>query len=320
MTEAETRLRALLDERIVVLDGAWGVLLQGRGLSEEDFRGERFSGHDREVKGDPDLLNLTRPEIVSEIHRAYFDAGADITTTNTFTATSIAQADYGLQDAVYDMNVAGARLAREAAALGPDRLRRRLGRPAQRDALDLAQGRRPVVPHGQLRRGARGLRGADPRPASTAASTCCWSRRSSTPSTPRPRSLAAKEVGARAAALDLGHDHRPQRAHALRPDDRGVLDSRSSTPSRSASGSTARSGPREMRPYVAELARIAPTYVSCYPNAGLPNAFGGYDEAAEDHAQPPGRVRRRRARQHRRRLLRHDARAHPGRLRTRSGG
>jgi 5-methyltetrahydrofolate--homocysteine methyltransferase len=76
------------------------VLLQGSGLTEADFRGERFAGHDRDVKGDPDLLNLTRPDIVRSIHDAYFQAGADITTTNTFTATSIGQADYGLQAAV----------------------------------------------------------------------------------------------------------------------------------------------------------------------------------------------------------------------------
>ncbi len=109
------RLNALLSERIAVLDGAWGVLLQGRGLSEEDFRGTRFAAHERDLKGDPDLLNLTQPAIVSEVHHAYLRAGADITTTNTFTATSFGQGDYGLQDAVHDMNVEGARLARAAA-------------------------------------------------------------------------------------------------------------------------------------------------------------------------------------------------------------
>src|SRR5919201_4092628 len=109
------RLRVLLEQRILVLDGAWGVLLQGRGLTEEEWRGERFRDHPRDVKGDPDLLNLTRPDIVASIHRAYLEAGADVTTTNTFTATSIGQADYGLEDAVYELNVAGARLARAAA-------------------------------------------------------------------------------------------------------------------------------------------------------------------------------------------------------------
>jgi 5-methyltetrahydrofolate--homocysteine methyltransferase len=113
--DVRSRLTSTLAERIMVLDGAWGVLLQGRGLTEDDFRGERFRDHPQDVKGDPDLLNLTRPDIVSSIHEAYFDAGADITTTNTFTATSIGQADYRLQDAVRDMNIEGARLAREVA-------------------------------------------------------------------------------------------------------------------------------------------------------------------------------------------------------------
>src|SRR3712207_9542907 len=79
-------------------------MLQHQGLSADDYRGERFRDHPRDVKGDPDLLNLTRPDVVLDVHRAYLEAGADITTTNTFTATSIGQADYGLEEAVYDMN------------------------------------------------------------------------------------------------------------------------------------------------------------------------------------------------------------------------
>src|SRR3954454_13264172 len=112
--DVATEIKQIAAERILVLDGAWGVLLQNRGLTEADFRGERFASHPRDVKNDPDLLNLTRPDIVREVHDAYFAAGADIATTNTFTATSIGQADYALEDAVYDMNVAGARIAREA--------------------------------------------------------------------------------------------------------------------------------------------------------------------------------------------------------------
>src|SRR2546423_13615115 len=115
MSDARTRLEAILRERIAVLDGAWGVLIQQQVKGEGAYRGERFEDHPRDVAGDPDLLNLTRPKDVLEIHRAYFAAGADIATTNTFTATSIGQADYGLQDSAYEMNVAGARLAREAA-------------------------------------------------------------------------------------------------------------------------------------------------------------------------------------------------------------
>src|SRR5439155_11308556 len=127
VTDTRRQLEKILAERIVVLDGAWGVLLQGRGLTEADFRGERFREHPRDVKGDPDLLNVTQPEIVTSIHHEYFAAGADITTTNTFTATSIGQGDYGLEGAVRDMNLNGARLARAAAdewtAKTPDRPR-----------------------------------------------------------------------------------------------------------------------------------------------------------------------------------------------------
>ncbi len=93
------RLESLLAERIFVLDGAYGTAIQGRGLEDADYRGARFRDHPRDVKGDPDLLNLTRPDVVEQIHRSYLEAGADIVTTNTFTATTIAQADYGLEDA-----------------------------------------------------------------------------------------------------------------------------------------------------------------------------------------------------------------------------
>src|SRR5215467_7180025 len=108
-------LAKALDQRILVLDGAWGTRLQGAGLEPSDYYGERFKGHHRDLSGDPDVLNLTRPDVVLDIHRQYLAAGADITTTNTFTATSIGQADYGLEGSVRDMNLAGARLARQAA-------------------------------------------------------------------------------------------------------------------------------------------------------------------------------------------------------------
>src|SRR5947199_1037433 len=114
-TTTRQRLEAVLRERIAVLDGSWGVLIQRDVRGEEAYRGERFRDHPRDVAGDPDLLNLTRPEIVSGIHRRYFEAGADIATTNTFTATRIGQADYGLQEYAAEMSLEGARLARAAA-------------------------------------------------------------------------------------------------------------------------------------------------------------------------------------------------------------
>jgi 5-methyltetrahydrofolate--homocysteine methyltransferase len=113
--DAAAAIRRIAQERILVLDGAWGTMLQGAGLTATDYHGERFAGHPVELTGNPDLLNLTRPDLVAQIHRRYLDAGADITTTNTFTATSIGQADYGLEDAVSELNLAGARIAREEA-------------------------------------------------------------------------------------------------------------------------------------------------------------------------------------------------------------
>src|SRR5437763_8586701 len=113
--DARTRLEAILRDRIAVLDGSWGVLIQREVRGEDAYRGERFASHPRDVAGDPDLLNLTRPDVIRDIHRRYFDAGADIATTNTFTATRIGQADYALEDYAAERSREGARLAREVA-------------------------------------------------------------------------------------------------------------------------------------------------------------------------------------------------------------
>jgi len=116
VTDTRQRLEAILRERIALLDGSWGVLIQRELRGEEAYRGERFRDHSHDVAGDPDLLNITRPEVVTRIHNDYFDAGADIATTNTFTATTIGQADYAFDaDVVREMNLEGARLARRAA-------------------------------------------------------------------------------------------------------------------------------------------------------------------------------------------------------------
>ena len=114
----EDRIKAfeiLLGERIFVMDGAMGTMVQGYKLDEAGYRGERLADHGSDLRGNNDILNLTRPEIVEEIHRAYFEAGADIVETNTFSATTIAQADYAAEDLVYELNYEGARLARKAA-------------------------------------------------------------------------------------------------------------------------------------------------------------------------------------------------------------
>ena len=159
-------LPGLLRERIVVLDGAMGTMLQAHGFSEADFRGERFRDHPHDLRGDLDLLCLTQPAAVQEIHRAYLEAGADIVTTNSFTATRIAQADYLLEPAVVrEMNVAAARLARaaadaaERARAGPPTLRGGLPWPHQPDGVDeFGRGR-----SGRPQRHLGGARGGLPR-------------------------------------------------------------------------------------------------------------------------------------------------------------
>src|SRR5262247_1803658 len=107
---------AQLRQRILVLDGAMGTMIQGLKLTEEGYRGARFDAWNREVRGNNDLLNLSRPDAVRDIHLAYFRAGADIVSTNTFSSTAIAQADYGMEGIAYELNQSGATLAREAAA------------------------------------------------------------------------------------------------------------------------------------------------------------------------------------------------------------
>src|SRR5215475_3065810 len=116
-TSARILLRKLASERILVLDGAMGTMIQAMKLDEEGYRGARFDAWNREVRGNNDLLNLSRPEAIRDIHLAYFRAGADIVSTNTFSSTTIAQADYGMEAIAVELNVAGAKLAKEAAKL-----------------------------------------------------------------------------------------------------------------------------------------------------------------------------------------------------------
>jgi 5-methyltetrahydrofolate--homocysteine methyltransferase len=281
--DAVGRLRELLDERIVVLDGPWGTALQSLGLSAADYRGERLRDHPQDVTGDPDLLNLTRPDVVRDVHRQYLAAGADITTTNTFTATSIGQADYGLQSLVREMNLRGAQLARQAAdeaggrfvagSIGPLNvtlsLSPRVEDPAYRavpfDAVYAAYAE-------QVQALADG--GVDLLLVETVFDT-----------------LNAK--AAIAAARDVAA-HLPLWISVTIVDLSGRTLSGQTLEAFWASiehadpllvGVNCSLGAAEMRPYVAELSRLAGTYTACHPNAGLPNAFGGYDQTPEETAR-----------------------------------
>src|SRR6476660_4985640 len=114
-SDVRTTLETQLAKRILVLDGAMGTMIQRHDLTEADFRGERFRAHPHDLKGDNDLLVLTRPDVIAGIHRQYLEAGADIIETNTFNGTAVSQGDYGLEHLAYEINLAGARLARAAA-------------------------------------------------------------------------------------------------------------------------------------------------------------------------------------------------------------
>jgi 5-methyltetrahydrofolate--homocysteine methyltransferase len=289
-TERIAALKAAARERILILDGSWGVMIQRQGLSEADFRGERFAAAKGELKGDNDVLCLTRPDIVAGLHDAYYAAGADISETNTFSATSIAQAEYGLQAAVRDINFEGARLAREVAdrwtAKEPDKPRFVAGSigplpvmlSMSSDVND--PGARKVtfeqVYEAYLEQ-VRALHegGADLFLIETITDT-----------------LNCK--AAIKAILDLADEgYEPLPIWIS-----GTITDRSG---RTLSGQTVEAfwnsikhakpfavglncalGAELMRPHIAELSRVADTLISAYPNAGLPNAMGEYDETPDE--------------------------------------
>jgi len=275
-------------ERILVLDGAMGTMIQALGLDEEGFRGARFDAWNREVRGNNDLLNLSRPDSVRSIHLAYFRAGADIVSTNTFSSTRIAQADYGMAEIAYELNAEGARLAREAARIAQDEDGRErfvagaIG-PTNRTASispDVSNPGFRAIAFDELRAAygeqVRGLidGGVDVLLIETIFDT-----------------LNAKAaIFAIAEAIE-------ERGIALPAMISGTIADRSG---RLLSGQTPEAfwnsvahasplsiglncalGARQMRAHVAELSRVADTLICAYPNAGLPNEFGHYDEGPE---------------------------------------
>ena len=287
------RLEALLDERILILDGAMGTMIQRRGLDEGDFRGGRFAAHGRDLKGNNDLLTLTRPDVVSGIHHAFLEAGADIIETNTFSSTSIAQSDYGLEGLARELNVEAARLARAAAddwtRRTPDRPRFVAGAvgPTNR-TLSIS----PDVNDPGLRAStfdalrdayaeqARGLLdgGCDLLLVETIFDTL----------NAKAALAALQEVfEARGAAAPLMISatvtDRSGRTLSGQTIDAFYVSIRHAKPL--SVGINCALGARDMRPYLAELAGVAECRVSCYPNAGLPNAFGEYDETPDETAE-----------------------------------
>ncbi|RKT54783.1 methionine synthase [Saccharothrix australiensis] len=269
-------LREVLDQRIAVLDGAWGTMFQEVGLAPADYQADFLRGHPRDVTGDPDLLNLTRPDVVLDVHRRYLAAGADITTTNTFTATGIGQADYGLQSLVREMNVEAARLARQAAdeaggrfvagSVGPLNvtlsLSPKVDDPAYR-AVSFDQVRDSYAEQiAALAEGGVDLLLIETIFDTLNAKAAVAAAREVAPHLPLWISVTIVDLSGRTLSGQTVEAFWTAVEHA-EPLVVGVNCSL---------------GAAEMRPHVAELARLADTYTACHPNAGLPNAFGGYDE------------------------------------------
>lgn len=296
MSDRAARLQALqnaLKERILMLDGGMGTMIQTYKLTEEDYRGTRFADWPQDVKGNNDLLLLTRPDVIQAIEKAYLDAGADILETNTFNATQVSQADYGMEHLVYEINVEGARLARQVA-----------------DAKTLETPDRP--------RFVAGVVGPTSR-------TCSISPDVNNPGyrnvtfdelvenyTEATRGLI--EGGADLILIETIFDTLNAKAaifavqQVFEEDgiELPIMISGTITDAsgRTLSGQTTEAfwnsiahakpisvglncalGAKDLRPYVEELATKANTYVSAHPNAGLPNAFGEYDETPAQMAE-----------------------------------
>ena len=289
MNDTESTLRELLGRRVLILDGAMGTMIQRRGLTEADYRGARFDRHPKDLKGNTDVLALTRPDVLRAIHDAYYDAGADIAETNTFGATSIVQAEYGLEAHAFEINVAAARAARESAQewtrLTPGKPRFVAGSigPLNKTlslSPSVADPGYRAVTFDQVREAyaeqVRGLveGGADLLLVETIFDTLN-----------AKAALFAIEETFAALGTRL-----PVMISVTITDKSGRTLSGQTVEAFWISVAHARPlsvgvncalGAREMRPHVEELSRLADTYVSCYPNAGLPNAFGEYDETPE---------------------------------------
>ncbi|MEM6523966.1 MAG: homocysteine S-methyltransferase family protein [Bacteroidota bacterium] len=285
-------IQEVLRERILVLDGAMGTMIQRHKLEEDDFRGERFKSHGQPLKGNNDLLSITRPDIIRDIHRAYFEAGADIAETNTFSSTTIAQADYGLENAVYDLNFQSAKIAKEAAeeymAKDPTRPRFVAGSmgPTNKTASISPDVNNP------------GYRGVTFDELAVA-----YKQQAKALMDGGSDMLLVETVfdtlNAKAAlfAIDELFEEEGYRVPVM------VSGTITDASGRTLSGQTTQAflislehfpllsiglncalGAKELRPYLQVMDRESNFFVSAHPNAGLPNEFGQYDQSPEDMA------------------------------------
>jgi 5-methyltetrahydrofolate--homocysteine methyltransferase len=290
---AFAELRALFESRIAMLDGAMGSMVQTYGLEERDFRGETFKDFPHDLKGNNDLLCLTRPDIIEEIHYNYFAAGADMVETNTFSSTTIGQADYHLESVVTELNLAAVACAKRAAK------KAEMATPGRRCFVAGAIG-----PLNRTLSMSPDVNRPDYRAVSWKQVVDAYAQ----------QIRALIEGGVDALLIETIFDTLNSKAALFAVE--GVFEeigrrlpvmisvTITDASGRTLSGQTTEAfynsirhakpfsvgincalGGRAMRPYIEELARVADCYVTCYPNAGLPNAFGGYDETPADMAE-----------------------------------
>lgn len=286
------KIEDILKERIMILDGAMGTMIQRYPLEEADFRGERFKDHAHPLKGNNDLLSLTRPDIIETIHRQYFEAGSDIVETNTFSGTTIAQADYHLEHVVYELNFESARIAKKVAneftAKEPDKPRFVAGAigPTNRTASlspDVNDPGYRAITFDQLvkayKEQAKGLvdGGADALLIETVFDTL----------NAKAAAFAVQElfdeIGKQVPIMISGTITDASGRTLSGQTTEAFLISLSHVPLLSI-GLNCALGARQLRPYLKVLDSESPFFVSAYPNAGLPNEFGHYDQTPDEMA------------------------------------
>ena len=285
-------LEHLFYERIVILDGAMGSMVQTYPLTEKDFRGARFANHLQDVKGNNELLSLTRPDVIEDIHGKYFAAGADVVETNTFSATTIAQADYHLESIVTELNLAAVACARRAArraeaetpgrrcyvagAIGPLNRTLSMSPDVNRPDYRAVTWRQVVDAYTEQVR-ALLTGGVDALLVETIFDTLnCKAALFAIETVFEEQNFRVPVIISVTITDASGRTLSGQTLGAF------YNSIRHAKPF--AVGINCALGGKEMRPYIEELAGMAECYVSCYPNAGLPNAFGGYDQTPEQMA------------------------------------
>lgn len=285
-------IRELLKQKILVLDGAMGTMIQRYKLQEEDFRGERFKDHPYSLKGNNDLLALTRPDVLREIHAAYFEAGADIAETNTFSATTVSQADYHLEDAVYDINYESAKLARQVAdeftAKEPNKPRYvagSMGPTTQLSSMspDVNDPGYRSITFDQLkdafRQQAQALidGGVDLLLIETVTDTL--NAKAALYAIQEIFEETGKEIPVMVSGTITDASGRTLSGQTTE----AFLISISHVPLLSV-GLNCALGAKQLRPYLQTMSERSDFFTSAHPNAGLPNEFGEYDQTPEDMA------------------------------------